>query len=157
MTDQRKERRGKNAVKLENFSEKVVPFLGEFVKRLWRKFKFSQRADIFSLSTSTFFKNCNHVVRFKLTWQIASFEKTVLFILVPRDSVFNGAKVRSFWQTPMPESVELFKWSDYENLPPAAPKNSGARLIAGSDGKVVSRKKALPIFLPWFESTFKAL
>jgi len=56
---------------------------------------------------------------------------------------------------PFLESVELFKWSDYEKLP-VTPVGGGARIIAGSDGKVVSRKKALPIFMPWFERQFNA-
>ena len=56
---------------------------------------------------------------------------------------------------PFLESVELFKWSDYEKLPDS-PVGGGARIIAGSDGKVVSRKKALPIFMPWFEREFSA-
>ena len=51
-------------------------------------------------------------------------------------------------------SVELFRMSEYSTLEKQIPKNSGLKVIAGSDGKVVSRKKALPIFLPWFEENF---
>ena len=67
------------------------------------------------------------------------------------------SKLENFNENLLPflESVELFKWSNYEKLP-AAPVGGGARIIAGSDGKVVSRKKALPIFMPWFERQFNA-
>lgn len=53
------------------------------------------------------------------------------------------------WQ----DSVEIFKMGEYENTIPL-PEYAGLRTIAGSSGKVVSRKKAMPLFLPWFEQNF---
>jgi len=51
------------------------------------------------------------------------------------------------WQ----DSVGSWKMGPYEGLKDI-PAVGGARTIAGADGKVVSRKKALPIFIPWFNS-----
>ena len=51
------------------------------------------------------------------------------------------------------ESVELFKIGNYQNLPEMVP-GSGCRTITGSDKKVISRKKAMPLFIPWFEQNF---
>merc|ERR1712130_397512 len=53
------------------------------------------------------------------------------------------------WQ----DSVEMFKMGEYEHAVPL-PEYAGLRTIAGSSGKVVSRKKAMPLFLPWFEQNF---
>ena len=60
-----------------------------------------------------------------------------------------GEKISTFLN-----SVELFRISEYSTIEKPIPKNSGLKVIAGSDGKVVSRKKALPIFLPWFEENY---
>ena len=60
-----------------------------------------------------------------------------------------GEKISAFLN-----GVELFRISEYSTIEKQIPKNSGLKVIAGSDGKVVSRKKALPIFLPWFEENF---
>jgi len=51
------------------------------------------------------------------------------------------------WQ----DSVEYWKMGRYDDLKDI-PAVGGARTIAGADGKIVSRKKALPIFIPWFNS-----
>ena len=60
-----------------------------------------------------------------------------------------GEKISNFLN-----GVELFRISEYSTIEKKNPKNSGLKVIAGSDGKVVSRKKALPIFLPWFEENY---
>jgi len=60
-----------------------------------------------------------------------------------------GEKISAFLN-----GVELFRISEYSTIEKQIPKNSGLKVIAGSDGKVVSRKKALPIFLPWFEENY---
>ena len=51
------------------------------------------------------------------------------------------------WQ----DSIGSWKMGPYEKLA-MLPAGAGARTISGADGKVVSRKKALPIFIPWFNS-----
>ena len=60
-----------------------------------------------------------------------------------------GEKISAFLN-----GVVLFRISEYSTIEKQIPKNSGLKVIAGSDGKVVSRKKALPIFLPWFEENY---
>ena len=60
-----------------------------------------------------------------------------------------GEKISAFLN-----GVELFRISEYSTIEKQIPKNSGLKVIAGSDGKVVSRKKALPIVLPWFEENY---
>jgi inorganic pyrophosphatase/exopolyphosphatase len=53
------------------------------------------------------------------------------------------------WQ----DNTTEFTMGEYENCPKMVPE-SGCRSIMGSSGKVMSRKKALPLMLPWFESNF---
>lgn len=50
------------------------------------------------------------------------------------------------WQ----DSVESFELGEYLNLPEMG-IYAGARTITGTDGKVLSRKKAIPILLSWFQ------
>lgn len=53
------------------------------------------------------------------------------------------------WQ----DTVESFQLGEYDSLPEMK-VYAGARTITGSDGKVVSRKKAMPLLIPWFQATF---